>query len=40
MRAADDISAALGYRVLSNGMGSTAVRRISGQAARLNGGAR
>jgi DNA-binding IclR family transcriptional regulator len=40
VRAADDISAALGYRVLSNGAGRTAARRISGQAARLNGGAR
>jgi len=40
VRAADEISAELGYRVVSNGASKTAVRRISSHAARLSGGLR
>ena len=40
VRAADEISAELGYRIASNGASKTAVRRISSQPARLSGGLR
>jgi len=39
VRAADEISAGLGYRVLSNGANKPAMRRLSSPA-RMNGGFR
>ncbi|HKN12139.1 MAG TPA: IclR family transcriptional regulator [Candidatus Binatus sp.] len=40
VQAADEISAAIGYRVMPNGADKTAIRKISGHAARLNSGLR
>jgi IclR family transcriptional regulator, KDG regulon repressor len=40
VRAADEISAAIGYRVMPNGADKATIRKISGHGAKLNGGLR